>query len=245
MGATQFRLLCTLGLRERDFLLDVGCGSLRAGRLFMSYLTPGRYFGLEPNMWLVREAVQKQVGHDMVALKQPRFDDNPQFETTVFSQKFDFIVAQSIFSHTGPDLIEKALAQFKQSLARDGLVAATFVEGLFDFRGRGWVYPQCVRYRKRTIAQLGRAAGLCVLRIPWYHPRQHWYLLAHHRARLPGRRTVRRLQGVVWGDAQFNDSWRLQPKLWRRVRETIEQLLPPPLRKRLKKTIGPLQALFS
>jgi len=31
MGATQFRLLCTLGLRAHHRLLDFGCGSLRAG----------------------------------------------------------------------------------------------------------------------------------------------------------------------------------------------------------------------
>lgn len=40
MGATQFRLLCTLGLREHHTLLDFGCGSLRAGRLFIPYLLP-------------------------------------------------------------------------------------------------------------------------------------------------------------------------------------------------------------
>jgi hypothetical protein len=38
MGASQFRLLCTLGLRENHTLLDFGCGSLRAGRLLIPYL---------------------------------------------------------------------------------------------------------------------------------------------------------------------------------------------------------------
>ena len=38
MGGTQFRLLSTLGLRANHSLLDFGCGSLRAGRLFLSYL---------------------------------------------------------------------------------------------------------------------------------------------------------------------------------------------------------------
>ncbi|MHC4422967.1 MAG: hypothetical protein ACYS1E_20600, partial [Planctomycetota bacterium] len=41
MGASQFRLLCTLGLRAPHRLLDFGCGSLRAGRLFIPYLNPG------------------------------------------------------------------------------------------------------------------------------------------------------------------------------------------------------------
>jgi hypothetical protein len=38
MGATQFRLLTTLGLREHHRLLD-----LRAGRLLIPYLLPDRY----------------------------------------------------------------------------------------------------------------------------------------------------------------------------------------------------------
>ena len=40
MGATQFRLLTTLGLREHHSVLDFGCGSLRAGRLLIPYLAP-------------------------------------------------------------------------------------------------------------------------------------------------------------------------------------------------------------
>ena len=40
-GAIQFNLLTTLGLREHHRLLDVGCGSLRAGRLFIPYLLKG------------------------------------------------------------------------------------------------------------------------------------------------------------------------------------------------------------
>ncbi|MFP8873463.1 MAG: hypothetical protein VCB42_02780, partial [Myxococcota bacterium] len=52
MGATQFRLLCTLGLREHHRLLDFGCGSLRAGRFLIPYLKPGHYHGVEPNRWL-------------------------------------------------------------------------------------------------------------------------------------------------------------------------------------------------
>jgi hypothetical protein len=43
MGATQFNLLTSLGLRENHTLLDFGCGSLRAGRLFITYLTKSRY----------------------------------------------------------------------------------------------------------------------------------------------------------------------------------------------------------
>lgn len=42
MGATQFNLLTRLGLREDHTVLDIGCGSLRAGRLLIPYLLPDR-----------------------------------------------------------------------------------------------------------------------------------------------------------------------------------------------------------
>ena len=57
LGASQFRLLTALGLRENHRLLDVGCGALRAGRLLMPYLNKGCYYGIEPNMWLVEDAI--------------------------------------------------------------------------------------------------------------------------------------------------------------------------------------------
>ena len=55
MGATQFRLLCSLGLRATHRVLDFGCGSLRAGRFLLTYLDPGGYWGVEPHRWLIAE----------------------------------------------------------------------------------------------------------------------------------------------------------------------------------------------
>src|SRR5258705_9481939 len=73
MGATQFRLLCTLGLRSHHSVLDFGCGSLRAGRLLISYLDKGKYFGIEPNMWLIEKAIENQIGRDLIRIKNPQF----------------------------------------------------------------------------------------------------------------------------------------------------------------------------
>ena len=49
VAAMTFNLLTTLGLRQHHSLLDVGCGSLRIGRLLIPYLNRGKYFGIEPN----------------------------------------------------------------------------------------------------------------------------------------------------------------------------------------------------
>jgi hypothetical protein len=101
VAATQFTLLIHLGLREHDFPLDVGCGSLRGGRLFIPYLLPGRYFGIEPNRWLVEDGLDRELGRDIVRVKQPTFSEVDDFRLTVFGRRFDYILAQSIFSHAG------------------------------------------------------------------------------------------------------------------------------------------------
>ena len=48
IAAMTFNLLTTLGLRQHHSLLDIGCGSLRIGRLLIPYLNRGKYFGVEP-----------------------------------------------------------------------------------------------------------------------------------------------------------------------------------------------------
>ncbi len=197
MGATQFRLLTSLGLRASHRLLDFGCGSLRAGRLLIPYLDEGRYFGIDPNQWLIDEGIRKEIGGDLVRIKKPRFANGDDFSTDLFGVSFDFIVAQSIFSHTGRDLLEKALRNFRSSLADGGLVAATFYEDRRDFEGEGWIYPHCVRYRPSTIRRMVRDAGMVAGRIPWHHPRQVWYLMAKRSACLPSRSARRRLSGIV------------------------------------------------
>lgn len=208
MGATQFRLLCTLGLRANHYLLDFGCGSLRAGRLFISYLDKGRYFGIEPNKWLIEEAIDKQIGKDVLRIKEPQFDYNSDFTTGNFSVQFDFILAQSIFTHAGGDLIIAALKNFTDSLKPDGLIAATFAVGNHDFDGSGWVYPTCVNYSDSAIELFGKKAGLFAQKIPWYNPRiTTWYIFSKNAKRLPNEAMMPYLRGPVVLDPEFADSW--------------------------------------
>jgi SAM-dependent methyltransferase len=206
MGATQFRLLCTLGLRADNYLLDFGCGSLRAGRLFIPYLDKARYFGIEPNKWLIKDGIKHNTGRDIINIKKPRFNHNSDFRTDVFGTKFDFIISQSIFSHAGNDLILTALKNFSNSLNSLGIIAATFIEGDIDFDGSGWVYPGCVAYKRTTVEKFADTANIYALRIPWYHPRQTWYLFAKDKNRLPGVDMFQHLSGAVLLESEFAES---------------------------------------
>ncbi|MGH6788099.1 MAG: class I SAM-dependent methyltransferase [Pseudolabrys sp.] len=205
MGATQFALLFALGLREHHKVLDFGCGSLRAGRLLIPYLNPGCYFGIEPNRWLVDEAIKNQIGADIVSIKRPTFSQSDAYSAEVFGETFDFIVAQSIFSHAGPDIVRTALASFARALAGNGLCVVTFIEGDND-TPPGWHYPGVISFRRALIEDLMKEAGFAARSIPWYHPRQQWWLLARDPATLPSDDECRWLRGIVLRAPEFGKS---------------------------------------
>jgi SAM-dependent methyltransferase len=125
-AATQFSLLTALGLREDHFLLDIGCGSLRAGRLFIVYLRPGRYFGIEPERWLVEEGIRLELGREILAVKRPTFGHNRDFTLSAFGRQFDFLLAQSVFSHSAPRQVRRCLAEARAVMSPTAIFIATY-----------------------------------------------------------------------------------------------------------------------
>jgi SAM-dependent methyltransferase len=179
IAAMTFNLLTTLGLRQHHSLLDIGCGSLRIGRLLIPYLNRGKYFGIEPNEWLVEVGIRRELGETLVQIKRPTFffSDSPN---TIAQEKiaFDFALAQSIFSHCGLDLIKGWLSAISSSLAEDGALVATFLIGEEDSAQTGWIYPDCVNYRPATLERAAKDANLRFEILDWKHPRQTWALFA-------------------------------------------------------------------
>ncbi len=184
MGATQFRLVTSLGLREDHHLVDIGCGSLRAGRLLLQYLMPGRYTGIEPNSWLWQTAVAQEIGQDVLDIKAPRFFDESDLSLAgVADHSSDFIVAQSIYSHVGLDLLQSSLAAASRCLSQQGQFLFTAI--LADCAGAanktkgsaysGWLYPECTLFEEDAITEACQQSGLHVQKLSWYHPRQVWF----------------------------------------------------------------------
>lgn len=137
LAALQFQAMTSLGLREYHSLLDVGCGSLRVGRLFIPYLLRGRYFGIEPNRAILKAGLREHFGvrwwhGGVLAAKRPHFDHNSRFDFLCFGQRFDFILAQSIISHTGPDQLTAFFGGCAAVLGPHGKAFVTFVAGEKD-----------------------------------------------------------------------------------------------------------------
>jgi hypothetical protein len=165
----QFSLMTLLGLRQEHTLLDIGCGSLRAGKLFLVYLLPERYFGIEPEQWLVEEGIERELGPGLVAMKKPRFLYERDFSCTKFGVTFDFVLAQSIFSHASVGQIRRCLDEVRKCLKPASVFAASFVQGESDYEGEEWVYPGTIRYRLTTMQRLAGEAGLETRVLDWFH----------------------------------------------------------------------------
>ena len=179
IAAMTFNLLTTLGLRQHHSLLDIGCGSLRIGRLLIPYLNRAKYFGIEPAEWLVAEGIKQELGETVVQSKRPTFFFTDSPETAVRAKvAFDFALAQSIFSHCGLDLIRGWLSAVSRALAEDGVLIATFLPSDEDSPRTGWVYPDCVNYRSTTLERAAAEANLRFKILDWKHPRQTWALFA-------------------------------------------------------------------
>lgn len=180
VGAMQFNLLTSFGLRDHHTLLDIGCGSLRSGKLMIPFLQKGNYYGVEPNKWLIEDGIKYELGEDLVKIKTPSFNYSSDFELQTFNKKFDFLIAQSIFSHASSDQISKCLKEAQSVLEKEGLFLATFILGKENYSGSEWVYPGCVTYKHDYILNLAREQGLEAAKTKWLHPNgQTWYVIFH------------------------------------------------------------------
>lgn len=178
VSAMQFNLLTYLGLREHHYLCDIGCGSLRGGKLLIPYLLKGHYFGIEPESWLIEEGIKHELGEDLIKIKMPRFSNDSNFTLSLFDQRFDYILAQSIFSHASQHQIRRCLVEAKKVMQKSSFFVATFVTGDKNYKGNEWVYPECITYTLDHMISMVQEQNLDCKAIKWPHPnRQTWIVI--------------------------------------------------------------------
>jgi hypothetical protein len=127
VGRMQLATLIQLGLYPSSKLLDVGCGSLRAGYWFMNFLEPGCYFGIEPRREEVDDGLRYIIEPELVEYARPTFAYNDDFNLDVFGTTFDFVIARSIWSHTTKGQIEAMLDSFLQVSHPGSLLVASYL----------------------------------------------------------------------------------------------------------------------
>jgi SAM-dependent methyltransferase len=160
-GREQLIYLLRAGLTPAAKVIDVGCGVLRGGYWLVHFLDPGCYCGIEPNKERLQIGIDHVLEPDILKLKQPRFDTNPHFDTSVFGEKFDFFVAYSVWTHASKPRIATMLDSFLRDSKETGIFLATYLPPNLrhgDYKGEHWVgtshesdVPGCIHHRYRWI----------------------------------------------------------------------------------------------
>jgi hypothetical protein len=132
--------------------------------------------------------------------------------------RFDIVLAQGVGTNTGPALLPRLIRAIGQTLAPEGLAAATFIHPgsgdeealeieIDDHTAADWRYPGCYSYSRSAIAATMTQAGLTGRSIGWFHPRHQWWLIAHDEAALPPPDLLAMLAGPTLAEG-WEASWK-------------------------------------
>jgi len=173
LGKLQFEFLINQGLKPEHCLLDIACGSLRAGRFFIGYLDPGNYLGLDKERDLIDLGLQNEMEKIVLEAKKPEFIVSGTFEFEKFSKTADFSLAQSLFTHLNPQDIDVCLYKLREYADANHTFYATFFEGDPPQKNPSHSHSHaCFYYSKDFFIRLGKNNGWEVFYIgDWNHPR--------------------------------------------------------------------------
>ncbi|HWC32070.1 MAG TPA: class I SAM-dependent methyltransferase [Actinomycetota bacterium] len=127
VGRLQFRFLVEEGLRPDHDLVDIGCGSLRGGVHFVEYLERGRYAGVDVDERLL-VAGREELRRRGLEGKEPLLVPTGDFDLPSLGRRFDFALAQSLFTHLPINDIIRCLVRVDDVLEPGGRFYATFFE---------------------------------------------------------------------------------------------------------------------
>lgn len=157
IGQMQFDYLASHGLKPDMRMLDIGCGNLRAGRLFIDYLDAGNYYGndISPDILL---AAQRTIVEYGLQNKLPNLALVTDLKLDFLPDSyFDVVHAHSVFSHSPLKVIDECLAHVGRIMTPGGFFDFTFdrTDG-----SEHQVLREDFYYRTQTLLDLARRHGL-------------------------------------------------------------------------------------
>ena len=178
IGKLQFNYLVSQGLRPEHYLVDIACGSLRAGRFFIEYLEPEHYLGIDKEQWLIEAGVKEELKAGVMERKQPRLVVSSAFEFEKFGVSPDFAWAQSLFTHLTPPLILHCLKNLRACIKPTGAFYATIFESARPRENLPYSDDALdYWYTAREMQMFGEQTGWTMQYIgDWDHPRNQQML---------------------------------------------------------------------
>jgi len=111
-GQLQFQFMVKKGMQPHHKMLDIGCGTLRGGRFAIDYLDKGNYYGMDISPKAI-EFGKQLVKEEGLSNKTPTLlvSENKDLKFKEFDGIiFDYILAQSVFTHLKPEHIKECMA---------------------------------------------------------------------------------------------------------------------------------------
>jgi len=126
IGQLQFEMLKKEGLKPEHVVLDIGCGSFRAGRFLVDYLEPGNYIAVDKQEELVAAGREKEIGETVWKEKRPEVVITDSFEFGGLSRRPDYAIAQSVFTHLTASDIRLCLKNLSEIVPEHCRMYATY-----------------------------------------------------------------------------------------------------------------------
>ncbi len=175
LGQLQFDYLAGHGLQPGDRMLEIGCGNLRAGRLFIDYLGPGNYYGIDisPDILFAAQetlaefGLQDKLPH-LALVRDLTFGFLP-------SARFTVVHAHSVFSHSPLGVIDECLAHVGRLMTPDAIFDFTFDRTV---GAEHHVLREDFYYRAETLIGLAGSHGLNAQLM------EDWQRLGHPQAKI-------------------------------------------------------------
>ena len=148
VGQMQIDFLTREGLAKDHRMLDIGCATLRGGRHFIAHLDPEGYTGIDISEGVIEAGKQLLVDEGLID-KWPRLIANTggDLRFTMFTDEtFDFILAQSVFTHLKKEHIEECFQfpfSFFEKIAKEtGFELSERLEDYPHPRGQRMAYVE-------------------------------------------------------------------------------------------------------
>lgn len=136
-------LVSTLNLKPENTFLDYGCGAINSGIHFIKYLNKGNYTGIDVSKESINQSKLRLKKYGLEDKNPTVLHFSPRDLSCIVGQKFDYIWANSVFTHMSPEDIEFVLMNLKNNLSENSAFYSTFCrnEKIEHFELRDWRYP--------------------------------------------------------------------------------------------------------